>query len=316
MIHLRASQAKSTRLAGLNELAYAFGLSRLELDTFLREKESFFGHFEIPKSDGTNRPIDYPKPGLKKLQRRILQRLYKALQVPSYLHGGLPKRTVFSHAGAHVNKKYVSTFDISNFYPSIKSPLIRPVLVEAGFDGSALTALVDLVTLDGRLPQGCPTSSLLANLAFVYVERKVFKFARRHHWVYTRFVDDIAVSSVEPIAPLAGVITSSFLDQDFTLAPGKTRHFNQSERQIVTNLVVNARLRPTTRFINDLKHSIRLCLDFGPSVVATADGLSVRSLKSRLNGRIGHLKACDPEAANKLKMQMYGVLWSESEAEA
>lgn len=311
MIHLRNSRTRSDRLAGLDELAYEFDLSRANLDTFLREKAHHFGHFTLTKSDGTERPIDYPKAGLKKLQRQILERLYKSLRIPSYLHGGLPKRSIFSHAKPHVNQKYVSTFDICNFFPSITAPLLEPVFIEAGFDGPALAALIDLVTLDGRLPQGCPTSSLLANLAFVFVERNVVKFARRHSWNYTRYIDDIAVSSSEPIAPLAGIFYSVLKESDFSLASSKTHHFDQSQRQIVTNLVVNSKLRPNSNFITELKHTLRLCLKHGAFFVATADGISVKSLKGKLNGRISHLKRCDPSSAAKLKGLMYGIKWND-----
>ena len=310
MIHLRASRNKLVKLVGLDELALVLGLSRSDLDKFLREKATHFGHFEIPKIDGTSRPIDYPKKGLKKLQRIILQRLYDCLHIPSYLHGGLPNRTVFSHARTHLKKSYVSTFDIRNFYPSVQVKHIRPVLIEAGFDGAALSAVTDLVTLDGRVPQGCPTSSLLANLAFVYVEHKVRKYAKRHQWSYSRFVDDIAVSSATSIAPLAGIINSCFMSQGFSLAKGKTHHFDQSQRQIVTNLVVNAKLRPTPEFTKELRHTIQLCLEIGPLKVATSEGLTVRAMKRRLNGRIGYLKGCSPETADKLKRRMCGVDWT------
>src|SRR5690606_10313195 len=45
------------------------------------------------------------------------------------------------------------------------------------------------------LPQGAPTSPLLANLAVFGMDREIMEIATEHDLVYTRYADDIALST-------------------------------------------------------------------------------------------------------------------------
>ena len=309
MLHLRKSSGKAASVEALNELAHVLSISRRELDLILRQKASLFSHFQIPKPDGQARRIDYPRPKLKIIQRRLLEHLYSTLRIPSYLHGGIPGKTIFTHAQTHTKQKYVTTCDIANFYDSFRTSHIKPVLSQAGFTGPALIAVEELSTLDGHLPHGCPTSCLLANLAFAIVEHEVMKFTKRKGWRYSRYVDDIAISSCNPIKPHFDIVRSAFSRQGFHLAPHKTRHFQAGDRQIVTNLIVNEKLNPTPTYKKQLSQTIRLCLNLGPETIASANGISLRTLKSQLNGQIAHLGRIDKQLSIKYKRRLYGISW-------
>src|SRR5690606_1446591 len=63
------------------------------------------------------------------------------------------------------------------------------------FSPSVAKLLTKVITYDGFLPQGAPTSPALANLAFWDIEPDVVDNLQRNGFLYTRFVDDVIVSS-------------------------------------------------------------------------------------------------------------------------
>lgn len=81
------------------------------------------------------------------MQREILELLYERLRVPSFLHGGVPRRSILTHAICHVGMDMVGTLDVKDFFPRTKEAAVMPVLVEAGFVDVALADVIALSML-------------------------------------------------------------------------------------------------------------------------------------------------------------------------
>jgi RNA-directed DNA polymerase len=203
----------------------------------------------------------------------------------------------------------VATLDVKDFFPTTDSSLVEPVFDEAGSIDEALSDAIAMTMLDGALPQGSPTSSLLANLAFLPADRRLRSVCRKRGLTYTRYVDDIAVSGSYDFRELHGPFIKSIEQCGYRVATGKVKFQFDDERQIVTGLVVNDRLRPTKDFLRDLKHEIRLCLEFGAAQIAHAQGVPVLSLKSTLTGRVTHVTQSDTKLGNHLRGMLYGINW-------
>jgi RNA-directed DNA polymerase len=203
----------------------------------------------------------------------------------------------------------VGTFDMKDFFPSTTAGHVAPVLAAAGFCDAALADVLQLLTLNSYLPQGSPTSSLLANLAFIHADVKIRRAFRRHGFRYTRFVDDLAISG-QNVRLLKGVVNNIVKGAGHKLAPLKTRFRTNHQRQIVTGLIVNEKLRPTKEFRTAIKRDVRLCRTLGPSVVADLNGVSIKRLRLKLLGRINHVGIFEPKEAEHLKrLLFYTVDW-------
>ena len=207
----------------------------------------------------------------------------------------------------------VGTLDVKSFFP-IWSDLIwsRMVFQQAGIVGDAMSDAVALTTLDKGLPQGAPTSCLLANLAFSSVDVQMIDLCRRRKLSYTRYVDDIAVSGNTPFQDLRGPLIDRIQSAGFAVADDKVHFLAANERQVVTGLVVNAKLRPTKVFVEQLKNDIRVCVIRGPQVLVDCEGLSVQGVKSRLTGRATHVAMAYPALGRRLRGMLCGVAWSNS----
>ena len=128
--------------------------------------------------------------------------------------------------------------DIKDFFPSVNSEKIRPILRRFFADESELELTMQLVTRNGRLPQGAPTSPHLANLVFSSIDETIAS-SLGGRWAYSRYADDLAFSGDDSTGMLIDTVSEIALRNGFCIATKKTRVMRQHHRQKVTGLVVN-----------------------------------------------------------------------------
>lgn len=162
--------------------------------------DNFYSITEIPKKTGGVRTISYPVKELKIVHRRIVRRIFYKCSFPSYLFGSIKDeknpRDFVRNAQYHSEAREVMAFDVESFFPSVRPQFIKRVFKFLfNLPNDVAEILVSLVTLQGGLPQGAPTSSYLANLIFYDREHKLVSTLNAKGLTYSRLVDDITVSS-------------------------------------------------------------------------------------------------------------------------
>lgn len=201
--------------------------------------------------------IEAPGTHLKVIQRSLLDHTLYALRVTDYAHGFVPGRSIVTNAKLHVQKQWVVTLDIKNFFPSITSQQVRGVLDGLGGEPEVLAAMTRLFTRHGRLPQGAPTSPHLANLVASALDQRLGEAVAAMGWVYTRYADDLTFSGDTPPQGLVREVEHQLNRHGFRAARGKTHVMGRSQRQVVTGLVVNDRVRlpkPQRRRLRAMLH--------------------------------------------------------------
>ncbi|MHB1696527.1 MAG: reverse transcriptase family protein [bacterium] len=147
--------------------------------------------FEIPKKTGGVRHIEAPDPFTKKRQRDYLEYLCKAYPVSPYTHGFTPDKSIVTNAKPHINKKWVYSVDIKDFFPSITAEMVKSL----GFKLKWGLCFYDFKDGKGkRLPQGAPTSPYIANLYLRKFDYKTAKKLKEFGIEYTRYADDVTFS--------------------------------------------------------------------------------------------------------------------------
>jgi len=169
----------------------------------------------IPKGNGKTRTLWVPIAPLKRVQRALLIHCLADAQssLPHEVLGGRPKCQdtrvgIFVNAAAHLGQAFVSSFDIANFFPSIRvdevistlqslktimAHRLHPQPTLAFWTHDAAVLVGRLVTYRGRLPQGAPTSPAIANLVFAKFDNAISEKLGRD-FVYTRYFDDLTIS--------------------------------------------------------------------------------------------------------------------------
>lgn len=157
---------------------------------------------EIIKPDGSIRQTFDAFTPLKNIHRRIKLKIFSHVVFPNYLTGSLKGRDYKTNAALHAGSRIVICEDIGQFFPSTRAPVVHDIWKNFfGFSDDVADCLTRLTTKDGALPQGAITSSYLANLAFWRDEPQIQAYLARLGVTYSRYVDDLALSSKRLLLP-------------------------------------------------------------------------------------------------------------------
>ncbi|MEO8407800.1 MAG: reverse transcriptase family protein, partial [Oxalobacteraceae bacterium] len=140
--------------------------------------------FLIAKRNGSPRIIQEPRRALKDLQLKVLKFLEERSDKPKpCVHGFTRRRSIVTNARKHCSLQthHLLNIDIKDFFPSIDFFRVRGVLRGKPFECShtVATVLAHLCTYHNKLPQGAPTSPILANLVCRSMDRDLMDLARR-----------------------------------------------------------------------------------------------------------------------------------------
>lgn len=205
--------------------------------------------FPVEKKDGKKRWIHAPHYIVKSAQTTVLKHT-PSPSVQQYNHevitGFVPGRSILDNARPHVGKRVVLSIDLKNFFPSFKFKEIKGLFCsrrEKSFDD----VLKLVTTCRGNLPQGAPTSPMLANWLCVEGDAELVDYCTKHRLAYTRYADDLTFSSYTDIDQdvvdnLIHMINSSLFGLNVKIAPNKIKFMRCHKQQRVTGIVVNQRL--------------------------------------------------------------------------
>ena len=220
-------------------------------DLFTVERRSLYHHFEIDKKGidprtgrHKKRPIDAPCDELKLALyelKDILENKCGALYHTNAF-AYIQKRCAVDSVRRHQANKshwFLKT-DFTNFFSNTTEEFVQHILhmvfpfseiykYPAGED--ALNKALSLCFLNGGLPQGTPISPMLTNLVMIPIDHRLANCLRDlngHHYVYTRYADDILISSKVHFnhTNLVSYINSVLAEfqAPFAINPDKTRY--------------------------------------------------------------------------------------------
>jgi RNA-directed DNA polymerase len=239
-------------------LAYCLKVELQEIESILSDIDKFYyekievkkdkdGQPKIKKGKVQKRVIHPSLRRLKIIQSRILHNILAKLEIPDYAYGGIKGRDNISNAKKHQGNKYNFTTDLKDFFPSIRHNQVYEMFIRYKFSPDVASYLTQLTTYKGKLPQGTPTSPIIANLVFVKTGRKLQEFAKENFITFTSFVDDLTFSAPVDFKSRAQYIINTLIDDGFKISHNKT--FYKTKNPVVTGLIVkNNRLDLTGSF--------------------------------------------------------------------
>jgi retron-type reverse transcriptase len=160
-----------------------------------------------------------------------------------------------------LNRAFLWNIDLRDFFPSIRKTNVQEAFLSIGYPVKAALLLSSICCLDGKLPQGAPTSPALANLIFTPIDTQIAELVRKANVVYTRYADDLSFSALKPITPdLRRRVMKVITDGGFWINEDKTRLMGPKCCRQVTGLTVNNRLsipRQRRRQLRARFHSVQ-----------------------------------------------------------
>jgi hypothetical protein len=227
------------------------------------------------------------------------------------VHGFVPERGICSNAKQHLANYYLLRSDIKNFFESININMVYEVFMELGFIPEIANVLSKITTLDDHLVQGLPTSPIIANLVSKSMDTELKSLCDKYNAVYTRYADDISISSNSNLPPLKE-IENIVNESEFKLNTKKTKTFKRGQNQFVTGLSIfdnlypripkkiKRKIRQELYYIKKFGYESHICkkLDFDEDN-CDEDFVSEekRKLKNRIKGWIDYIHSIEPKVA-------------------
>ena len=218
--------------------------------------ESYQTDYEIyyigQKNSNKKRLIQQPSNSLKQKQKELIS-LYNEFPLHTACackKGSGPLNAALPHLGA----KYLLKVDISNCYQNITYDQVYDRIVKEYDNTDIKKEMLDnlkycFINWKGRkiLPTGSPTSPILCNIALSSIDYYVNKAAKRYGYVYTRYMDDLNLStkSNERDWRLINLIQGMLIGAGFPVNKKKTRWYGRGDND--AKIVAGVSLQSVSR---------------------------------------------------------------------
>jgi RNA-directed DNA polymerase len=239
--------------------------------------------FLISKKSGGERVISEPCKRVMELQRKLLLYLYKEIDRPkACVHGFTAGKSIVTNATVHCDTKpgFVLNVDLADFFPSISFFRVRGVFRNGPFHFcyENATVLAQLCCFNGSLPQGAPTSPLIANLTCRSLDAQLIKVAVANKAKYTRYCDDITFSigtksyGSLPSAlcefdgetlNLGKALRVAIEENNFRINESKVRLRHRTQRLEVTGLTINEFPNVKRKYVDEIRGALHAWGKFG-----------------------------------------------------
>lgn len=170
----------------------------------------------------------------------------------------------------------------------------------------------------GHLPQGAPSSPMLANLVARQLDEELDALASSRGWTYTRYADDLAFSTDGKVsrgqaAQMMALATRTLVRQGFSSNKLKSRIIPPGARKLVLGVAVDTdHTKLSKKFRNNIEtHLYALTSDrIGVKLHMHNRGFdSIVGMRKHIAGLIGFAHHIDKEYAAKLYSRFNSINW-------
>lgn len=204
--------------------------------------------FPISKRDGSQRWIAHPSRPLKLLQRWINFRVFRHLPVHDAAMAYRKGRNIRENAVRHKDSRYTVRIDFKDFFPSFHAKGVRKFLHDMNglyvdLDVVDIDFVVRVVSRNDALTIGAPSSPVITNAMMYLFDSALASACADRDLIYTRYADDLFISSTEPgrlsdIPALVQELAAIFPYSSLNINPTKTAFLSRKYHREITGLVI------------------------------------------------------------------------------
>jgi len=287
------------------------------------------------------RMISVPNSTLRHIQQWIVTHILQYTTAHEASFAFHPGSRPFEAAEEHCGCNWLLKIDLQDFFHTVSEGRVALVFVDLGFNRLMAFELARLVTVacerparseteerwttipyyqcehEGMLPQGAPTSPMLANLVMYKTDEILQRLADAHKLKYTRYADDLAFSfgpdtSLIDIKRFKRAVLKVLNNSGFRPNLRKTVIRGPGSRRIVLGMLVDGD-RP--RLSSEYKDMIRLHLHYltspkhGPAVHAAKRKTSISGIYNHVRGLISWAQTVEREYGDAALAKLLAVDW-------
>lgn len=239
-------------------------------DSTFHNKYSFSDFLNLKIEDEyqklEHKGIFIPSPKLKKYLRFLNSFVFDhATTNTNVVHSYQKGKSAYTAVYQHAQNNYFFKTDLKNFFKSIKLIDIKDV-IEKNLNNTSIIdikdhekSILNLVCVEDQLPIGFPTSPNITNTFLSPFDNQLEKFCLEKNLTYTRYSDDIIISSkekenLENIHTKIDEYLYIYSSKNFKINPKKTRYMHKGNK--ISLLGIN--LLPTGKITVDAKEKEKI----------------------------------------------------------
>lgn len=238
----------------LSEMSSDFGMLPSHLQNIIRTAPIRYKVFYIPKRGGGLREVAQPAREVKAIQRWLMARFEPHLPLHEAATAYRPGASIKNNAQRHVHSNFLLKMDFKDFFPSIlMTDIIRHFEIHCGqhYDSSAIKLIGYVCSWAPkrqgplRLCIGAPSSPQLSNSVMFEFDRQLSSAAEADGLCYTRYADDLALSTrrsgaLNTYPCLVSKIVEDLEYPKLSLNDKKTVFASRAGRRVVTGVTLTS----------------------------------------------------------------------------
>jgi len=284
----RQSRTKSLGFKSIRSLGRAIGVSTERLQELAQGcKDGYpYTSWKEPKKSGIGyRRIETPDTGLKRTQERI-NRLLQRVAMPGIFHGCYANTHIKSNAIPHLRGRQFEQFDLADYYFRIHHSQVYNGFIRLGCSPNVARILTQLTTIHGHVPQGAPTSPIVAVIAMLKMAKRLQELCYRINARITIYGDNICISGPPHIRNYGSTVRRIIRQSGFSERPAKHVSLDRSEPWILPGLeIARGTIDVALPDYAALLQTLLICQSIG------SDGLRLvvcPRFRSKLEGQLFH----------------------------
>lgn len=210
----------------------------LPTDYFTKSHDYKYNEFSKPKPNGDGeRHFTEPLEDLKIIQKKICK-LLKRIETPEWVMSGKKSCSYITNSETHLQYKFIKTMDISKFYDSAQRSKIYKMFIQTfKMEHDIAWIMTELVTYNGVLPTGSPSSQLIVYWTYSAMFSKINKIAEEKECHFSLYVDDMTFSSNKPISSkLRGDVGALLRKHGLRAKKQKDHYYQTKDFKVVTGV--------------------------------------------------------------------------------
>lgn len=294
-------------VSNLESLSFLTGISESESSDLARNILNQYKPILIRKKDNSQRQLWIPNDVLKPVQRKIHEYLKSQYKPPSCVHGLDAMHTIIANAHYHARGPYLLSLDIRDFFPSVHTSRVRRVL-SSYFSNEALDRVVALSTLHHELPQGAPTSPLIANIALANLDRRLLGLAVSLGLRYTRYFDDLFFSGSRNLSRFSTTIANIVDTEGYKIKVAKTHHYGPGQVRLITGIEISP---DSTLHIPNENLILQRLRNLSSKGIVALEDECIHKHRTSLYGLISYVKTVNPQCGLLMQNEFHSINWSD-----
>jgi RNA-directed DNA polymerase len=241
----------------ITHMSSDMGMLPDHLKSIIRTAPLRYKVFYIPKRNGGTREVAQPAREVKAIQRWLVRKLKTQLPLHSAATAYRSGSSICLNASQHSESNYLLKMDFRDFFPSISlSDIVRHLEIHCGevYDESAIRLIAYVCAWAPkrqrrlRLCIGAPSSPLLSNSVMYDFDSRLAALALADGVTYTRYADDIALSSrdfgiVNKYTDLVANLAQEIAYPRLVVNTAKTVLASRAGRRVVTGITLTPDFR-------------------------------------------------------------------------